>query len=202
MKLYYAPASPFVRKVMIVAIEAGVDHHIERIVTNPQAPTAAFLADNPLAKVPALVLDDGAVLYDSPVICEYLDSLNPGARLFPELEPALWQALRRQALADGILDAAVLCRLEGFRPEGQRSAEWLARQWGKVDRGLAALEGEAAGFNDEALTIGLVSIAAALGWLDFRFPDRPWRPERPMLDAWYEAFATRASMLATVPREA
>jgi glutathione S-transferase len=201
MKLYYSPTSPYVRKVVIVALETGLEPQIERIPTNVQAPGEALPAANPLGKVPALVLDSGDVLYDSPVICEYLDSLHGGPRLCPERGPARWQALRRQALADGILDAAVLCRLEGLRPEAQRSPDWLVRQWAKVTRGLDALEQEAAAFIDEPLTIGHIAVACALGGLDFRFPSEPWQPGRPALTDWSEAFAARPSLLATVPRE-
>jgi glutathione S-transferase len=203
MKLYFSPTSPYVRKVVVVAIEAGLEPVIERIVTNARAPSAAFLAASPLGKVPALQTEDGRLLYDSPVICEYLDSLHAGAPLFPEREPALWQALRQQALADGILDAAVLCLLETvLRPEERRWPEWIDKQWSKVDRGLDALEVEAPAFNDEPLTIGHIAIGCALGWLDYRFAQTDWRQGRPALAAWYNVFATRPSMRVTVPYEA
>lgn len=202
MKLFYSPTSPFVRKVSVVAIETGLAPHLERVPTDIQAPDEAFLAANPLGKVPALILENGDVLYDSAIICEYLDSLHPGPRLFPDREPDLWRALRRQALADGLLDAAVLARLEGMRPAALRSPEWVVRQWAKVTRGLDALEGDAAGLAEEPLTIGHIAVACALGWLDFRYPAEAWRADRPALADWYEAFAARPAMLATVPREA
>lgn len=202
MKLFHSTTSPYVRKVMVVAIEAGLESVLERIATNIQMPTDDFLAANPLGKVPALITDDGRLLYDSPVICEYLDSLHSGPPLFPEREPALWQALRLQALADGILDAAVLCRWEQVtRPEPLRWPDWVARNWSKVVRGLDVLEAEAAAFNDEPLSIGQIAIGCALGWLDFRFPDDNWRPGRPTLAAWYATFIERPSMRATVPYE-
>jgi glutathione S-transferase len=221
MKLYYSPTSPYVRKVVVVAIEAGLDGLIERRPTNVQEPDAEFLAHNPLGKVPALLTEDGQVLFDSPVICEYLDSLHAGPRLFPEAEPALWQALRRQALADGILDAALLCRFERMRPEAYRWPQWIERQWAKVDRGLDALERDApalAGHSRSSgkvatgatsrgevargeVTIGEVAVGVALGWLDFRFPYTPWRWNRPALAAWFETFADRPSMRSTLPQE-
>lgn len=200
MKLFHSPTSPFVRKVMVVAIETGLELAIEQITTNVQAPTAEFLAANPLGKVPALITDDGRLLYDSPVICEYLDSLHAGPPLFPEREPALWAALQQQALADGVLDAAVLCRWEQtVRPEPLRWPDWLTRQWDKVERGLDVMEADAPAFNDEPLTIGQIAIGCALGWLGFRFPAYVWRRGRPALAAWFDAFATRPSMRATVP---
>jgi Glutathione S-transferase len=202
MKLFHSTTSPYVRKVMVVAIETGLDPRIERVATNIQAPTDAFLAVNPLAKVPALIADDGQLLYDSPVICAYLDSLHSGSPLFPKHAPASWQALRQQALADGILDAAVLCRWEQvMRPEPLRWPDWLARNWSKVVRGLDALEAEAAGLKALSLNIGQIAVGCALGWLDYRFPDGDWRHDRSALAAWYEGFAGRPSMQATVPHE-
>ena len=201
MKLYYSPTSPYVRKVTVTAIEIGLDADLERVAADIHAPDPAFVAANPLSKVPALVTDDGLVLYDSPVICEYLDSLHGGHRLFPDREPALWQALRRQALADGILDAGVLCRMETLRPEEKRWPDWTTRQWGKVMRGLNVLAYEAGSFADEPLTIGHIAVGCALGWLDFRFPE-DWRRGRPELAAWHEGFSARPSMRTTVPRDA
>ncbi|MFO1152917.1 MAG: glutathione S-transferase N-terminal domain-containing protein [Rhodospirillales bacterium] len=201
MKLYYSPTSPYVRKVSVVALETGLAVNIERIPTNVQAPDAAFVAANPLSKVPALITDDGLVLFDSPVICEYLDSLHGGRRLFPDQEPERWLALRRQALADGIADATALCRMELLRPEAKRWSGWVDRQWGKVTRGLDVLAGEAATLADGPSTIGEIAVGCALGFLDFRFADRDWRPGRPSLAAWYEAFAAHPSMQATAPHE-
>ena len=140
MRLYFSPTSPYVRKVMVTAIECGLEGRIEKI-ENPGGPDETALARaNPLAKVPALVLDDGSVLYDSPVICEYLDSLHGEALVFPAKGPERWTALCRQALADGILDAAILRRMETMRPAEQQSAEAAAKQWRKVTRALDALE--------------------------------------------------------------
>ncbi|MGF1639433.1 MAG: glutathione S-transferase N-terminal domain-containing protein [Rhodospirillales bacterium] len=198
MKLYYSPTSPFVRKVTVLAIETGLDRHIERIPTDVWSPSTGITADNPLGKVPTLITDGGEALYDSPVICEYLDTLHDGLTLFPSAGGPRWTALRRQALADGVLDAGVARRLEELRPEGERSASWAARQTAVVGRGLDALEEEARAL-DGAITIGHVAIGCALGWLDFRFPGDRWRDGRAALAQWFEGFAGRRSMRETVP---
>lgn len=201
MKLHMAGSSPYVRKVRIVAAEVGLGdgYDIHQLAVSPIAPDDALVADNPLGKVPALLTDDGMALYDSRVICEYLDSLNDGATLFPAGGPARWQALRRQALADGILDAAVLTRYENaVRPGQFRWIEWIEGQMAKVHRALSALEHEADQLGD-TVDIGTISIACALGYLDFRYADDDWRKSRPGLAAWYETFSKRPSMQATAP---
>jgi glutathione S-transferase len=151
-----------------------------------------------LGKVPALVLDNGQVVYDSPVICEYLDSLHKGACWFPE-GPERWDALTRQALADGILDAAVLSRYEtALRPEALRWDDWFAGQQQKITRSLDQLEQSCSSWN-ERLDIGSISIACALSYLDFRFAALNWRAERATLHHWYESFAQRPSIATTPP---
>lgn len=200
MKLRYSPTSPYVRKVVVTAAETGLADRIELVRTNPNDPKTDLPQDNPLGKVPALVTDEGETLFDSPVICEYLDGLHAGKNLFPLSGPARWKVLRQQALADGILDAAVLCLLESRRPEALRSADWKERQKGKIARALDAVEAEADDLTDE-VTIGTVTLGCALGYLDFRFAQDDWRPGRPKLAAWYEGFAKRPSMVASVPRE-
>ena len=127
MKLRYSPTSPYVRKVAVTIHELGLDDKVERVMTAPWDAATDLGRTNPLGKVPALIADDGTVLYDSPVICEYLDSLV-GSRLVPPGGPDRWTALRRQALADGLIDAAVSCVLEGRRPAERRSTEWVTRQ--------------------------------------------------------------------------
>ncbi len=200
MKLRYSPTSPYVRKVSVVALETGLDKRIERIPTNVWAPSTDIATDNPLGKVPALMTEGGETLFDSPVICEYLDSLHDGLKLFPPPGGARWTALRRQALGDGILDAGVLRRLEAGRLENERSSSWIARQTAAVRRGLDALEDEAESLGGP-ITIGHIAIGCALGWLELRFPDEDWRENRPSLARWYETFARRPSMRETVPRE-
>jgi glutathione S-transferase len=200
MRLRYLPTSPYARKILVLAIEAGLDERIERLTTNPTDDSPDFLSENPLGKVPCLATDDGEFLYDSPVICEYLDSRHDGAKLFPPPGPERWRALRRQALGDGILDAAVLRRYEGMRPEAQRSPEWVARQKDKVTRALDALEREAAsGALEGPPNIGHLTVGCALGYLDLRYPEDAWRTGRPALAAWYAAFAERPSMKRTAP---
>lgn len=199
MKLRHSPTSPFVRKVMMTALEAGVADRIKAIATDVWSPDTTIGADNPLGKVPALVLDDGTVLYDSPVICEYLDSLNTdGAPLFPPPGPARWAALKQQALSDGICDAAVLWLRETKRPEGERSPSWIERQKLAITRGCDALEASADGLSGP-VTIGTLSAAMALGYLDLRFPELNWRAGRPKLAAWFLEASARPSFEATRP---
>lgn len=200
MKLFHSPTSPYVRKVVVTAIECGLDSRIERVPGNYRDPKAPLHAQNPLGKVPALILDDGQRIFDSPVICEYLDSLHGGTKIVPPSGFDRWAALRRQALADGILDAAVLRLLEGRRPANEQSPAWIARQKAAIDRALDALEGEAAQFGD-GVTIGHITVGVALGYLDFRFSGDKWRDRCPNLARWYERFAQRPSMSGTVPKD-
>ena len=197
MKLRYSTTSPFVRKVHVVAIETGQVDRVELVKTNTADPASGLNQDNPLNKVPALALDDGSTLYDSRVICEYLDAQGKGA-FFPPAGPARWTALRRQALADGMADAAVLRMMESRRPDGQRSPEWDARQKLKVTQGLAALEADHLG---PQLDIGTLAIAIVLDYLDFRFIADDWRARHPKLAAWHKTFATRASLQKTLPHD-
>jgi glutathione S-transferase len=202
MQLHYNVASPFVRKVMAVAIETGLDTRIEPVkrLPSPVAPVAEVNADNPLGKIPCLVTDDGTALYDSPVICEYLDSLHDGPRMFPPSGADRWTALRRQALADGIMDAAVLARYESFvRPQEARWDIWIDNQKQKFRRGLDALETEGASLG--VVDIGTLAVACALGYLDFRYGDEDWRTGRPRLAAWFEQFAQRPAIAKTAPQE-
>ena len=199
MKLRYSATSPYVRKVVISLKETGLESQVELVVTNAWAPDTDLPQDNPLGKVPALVTGEGD-FYDSPVIADYVDSLHDGAKLFPAAGPARWTALRRQALADGILDAALLWRVETMmRPQALVWSDWVARQKGVVLRGLDQLEREAASFGD-LFTIGEIAIVCALGYLDFRFAEETaWRQTRPALAAWYAAISARPSVAATVP---
>jgi glutathione S-transferase len=198
MKLRHAAASPFVRKVMVAAHELALAGRLQLEPTNasPVRANDALAAENPLMKVPSFVADDGQILYDSPVICEYLDSLAGGGMLFPPAGAERWTALRRQALADGILDALILCRYEDLRPEAKRWSGWTDGQMAKAHRGLAAAETEdLAGF----ATIGHVATGCMLGYLDFRFPDDGWRRRHPKLAAWYAVIEQRPAMRLTRP---
>lgn len=197
-KLRWSPTSPYVRKVMILAIERGVDASFEKEATDAWSPDTDLPKENPLGKVPALVLDDGSVLFDSPVIAEYLDSLDGGPKLFPAAGPERWKALRLQAVGDGICDAAIMRRLESSRADGEKSEKWMNRYRAAVERSLDSLEAEAEGLG-ETVTIGTVAVVAALAYLDFRFAHEPWREGRPKLAAWFATAADRDSVRLTAP---
>jgi glutathione S-transferase len=201
VKLYYTPTSPFVRKVLVSAHELGLAERIENVFLRP-SPTQAdpvLSRENPLSKIPALVLDDGSSLYDSPVICEYLDALAGGGRLLPASGASRWDALRTQALADGILDAGILVFYERLsRPADLHWEAWLEGQSQKARQGLDALEAQASRFA-ETPDVGQIAAACAFAWLEFREPLGDVRAGRPALTAWYERFSARPSMQATIP---
>jgi len=194
MKLFYSPTSPYVRKVVAVAMHHGIA--LERVSTNPHESPAELLAANPLSKVPCLVTDDGISLGDSPLICEYLDSVGGGEKLIPEHGLPRWNALRVAAMADGVMDAAVGRRMASQFPQDDGRQKTDARMKAAVDRSLDAMEGE----NDEApLTIGAVGAVCALGYLDFRFAHENWREGRPKLAAWYERQMPNPIFAETAP---
>jgi len=199
LKLRYSATSPYVRKVMMTLHEAGLTDRVEIVLTDAWSPTTDLGRDNPLGKVPALVLEDGTTLVDSRVICEYLDSLHPGTPLFPPAGPARWAVLRQLALGDGLCDVAVSRLLEGRRPEGERSPGWIARQKAHSERTFDRLEQEAASLDDHGLTIGTLALLAALAYVDLRFADDRWREGRPALAAWFERNSQRPSFQATRP---
>lgn len=196
MKLRYGSTSPFVRKVTVTAIETGQDNEIERVKTSTTDPELGQC--NPLQKIPALVLEDSSVLLDSAVICEFLDT-RKGGKLFPK-DASRWPTLSRMALCDGIMDAAILRRYESQRPETLRSIEWDKRQKTKVDQALASLEKDAARFGDR-VDIGTLTVSIMLDYLDFRFPQEPWRDTHPNLAQWHKAFSARPSLKATMPTD-
>ena len=201
MKLYYSTLSPYVRKIRVLALELGIAERIELVVApvSPVELNATVAAHNPLAKVPALELDDGTALYDSRVISEYLLSLAPSAAILPE-GGERWAILRRQALADGILDTALLARYEeALRPAPLRWADWQAGQEGKMLRGVVALEAEVDALG-AALRLDTIAVACMLGYLDLRFARLAWREQAPRLAAFEARFAQRASMIATKPQ--
>jgi glutathione S-transferase len=188
MKLLSALPSPFGRKVKMTARLKGLDGSIAVELVDTSKPNPALAAQNPLAKIPVLILDDGTQIYDSHVICEYLDSLAPAPRLFPSGGLERYRMLTRAALADGLLDAAILIVYESrFRPEAQRVQGWLDRQHAKIDGGLDHLEAAPpvwTGTPDYAD----VTLACALGYLDLRL-EGAWRARCPRLVAWLDAFA-------------
>ena len=200
MKIFYSATSPFVRKCLVAAHELGLR---ERLVLVPASPhpidrSAEIVAHNPLGKAPTLIADDGTALYDSRVICEYLNALGDG-RLIPAAGAARWTVLVQQSLGDGILDAAVLARYEtAVRPAQLRWGAWTAGQLDKVECGLAEIERAAERFGGR-VDVGTIAIACALGYLDLRFGSLGWRNKCPAAAAWYGRFASRESMISTVP---
>ena len=201
MKLYFTPTSPFARKVLVAARELGVADRIETTLLRP-APTKAdpeLSRANPLSKIPALVLDDGSALYDSPVICEYLETLAGGRRLVPAAGAERFRVLRTQALCDGVLEAGVLVFYErAQRPRELHWEAWIAGQAEKARQGLDALEREAERFGAE-VDLAQICAGVTLGWLEFRDPIGDVRAGRPALTRWYDAFRERESMKATEP---
>ncbi|WP_312995168.1 glutathione S-transferase family protein [Achromobacter animicus] len=202
MKLHWSPRSPFVRKVMIVLEEAGIADRVT-LVRTPVAmdkPNLDLVPDNPLIKLPTLVLEDGTALYDSRVICAYLDALT-GAGLLPADPRARLLAERRQALGDGFLDALLLFRQERNKPAVRQTPAWLDAFALKTKTVLAALEAEAPALQASGFDLGLIAIGCALSYMDYRFPDIAWRDGHPALAAWHARFAARPSVMRTQPDE-
>ena len=186
MLLRSSSASPFARKVRIAAIALGLSDRIEIVPTDTSDPADTLRTQNPLGKIPTLVLEDGRALYDSAVILEYLDFLAGGGKIIP-IGPKRFDTLTRAALADGVADAAILKVYEQrWREDGARSARWLDHQSGKIARGLAALDADPP--QEGVVDVAAISLACALGYLDLRFGGA-WRDERPRLVAWLDAFA-------------
>ena len=203
MKLHYSATSPYVRKVMMVLHELGIADS-PTLLTQAVAPTTsndAVNADNPLGKVPVMVTDDGTALFDSAVICEYLATEYGGGTLLPASGPARWTARRLEALADGLLDAALLVRYEtAVRPGPLHWSEWEDGQRAKMTRAIAAMEAQVKEFGSEP-TLGTIAVACALGYLDFRFASDNWRSAAPRLAQWHNTFSKRQSYEATNPAE-
>ena len=199
MKLHWSPRSPFVRKVMIVAHERGLIDRVDcvRTVAAMTTPHAELMRDNPLSKIPTLVLDDGTALYDSPVICEYLDALDGKPQLFPLDRKLRMLALRRQALGDGFLDLLVLARNERLRE--QPSQLHLTSAAVRTAAVLGSLEREADGLTASAFDIGHIAIGCALSYLDFRFAGEDWHKDHLHLANWHAGFAARPSVRETEP---
>lgn len=203
MKLHWSPRSPFVRKVMIALHEAGLAGDVElvrSVVAFAAPPNPQVLADNPLGKIPALVLDDGTALFDSRVICEYLDGRHDRPKLFPAAGQERLRQLRWQALADGLTDILLLWRNERIRRNGP-DAVLLAAFEAKVRACFAVLEAEAAALGASGFGIGQVAVACALGQMDFRFQGSGWKAAHPTLATWYDAISERPSIAATAVRD-
>jgi glutathione S-transferase len=196
MILRSATASPFVRKVRIAAAILGLEGDIKMEPADTADPSDSVRRQNPLGKIPALILDDGTTLYDSRVILEHLDHRAGGGRIVPREPAARFAALCQQALCDGILDAGVLRVYEGrWRPPEHHVAKWVEHQAGKMTRGLATLEAEPPGL-DAPPHVGQITAACALGYLDFRF-EGTWRRDHPRLVAWLDRFAAAVPAFAT-----
>lgn len=200
MKLYYAPTSPYVRKVMILLEETGQlgDVELINVATTPIAADASLLAKNPLAKVPALERPDGPTLYDSRVITAYLDA-RVGDKLYPT-GARRWDTLTLEATADGILDAALLMTYETrLRPEDKRMPEWVDGQWEKIARSVGALNTRWMSNLNGPLDMGQIAVGCALAYVDFRHDARDWRKGNDGLAVWFKAFESRPWMQSTVP---
>jgi glutathione S-transferase len=198
MELLGSPASPFVRKVLVLVAEAGItDVPFAQVASSPLGGEDRLNAANPLGKIPALTRPDGPTLYDSRVITRFLDA-RAKAGLYPEAR--LWDVLTLEATADGIMDAAVNLTYEKrFRPPEMQFAPWMEGQWTKIARVLDALEGQWLSHLKGPLDMGQIAVGCALGYLDFRHDDRGWRTGRDGLAAWYADFAARPAMRATQP---
>ena len=198
MKIFFSPFSPYVRKCLVTAHELGLHDRVQLLSSNanPVERDPEIIASNPLGKVPTFFTDDGAVLYDSRVICEYLNELGQGA-LFPRSGEARWNTLTLQALGDGILDGALLARYEDVaRPEPLRWPEWRAGQLDKAETSLAHLAAHPALLAPGRVDIGTLTVACALWYLDLRFADLGWRDRHPAVAAWYAGFSQRPSLQA------
>jgi len=201
LKLVGSNASPFVRKVRVVMAEKKIDY--EFILEDVWSASTTIQQSNPLGKVPCLLMDDGGAMFDSRVIVEYLDTLTPVGKLLPPNGRERAEIKCWEALADGMLDAAVLVRLEKtLRPTKQQSPEWIKRQWSKVEASLKAM---ADGLGEKPFCVGNhysladVAVCCALGWLAFRFPDLAWREDYPMLARLFDKVSERASFKDTAP---
>jgi glutathione S-transferase len=200
MKLIGTLSSPYTRKARVVLAEKRIDYDFE--VHSPSEPGTRVPEFNPIGKVPVLVMDDGTTIFDSRVIVEYLDGVSPVTRLIPETSRQRIQVRRWEALADGLLDAAVLTVNEGRRPKAKQSMEWIERQMGKVDGVLkyAAAELEDRPWcYDEGFSLADIALGCALGYLDFRFPAIPWRTAYPNLERHAEKLFKRPSFEMSVP---
>lgn len=199
MQLYTNSASPFCRKVEVVLLETGLEGHVTTSIAegNPTNTGTIPVDVNPVGKIPVLLREDGPALYDSRVICRYIDSLAESG-LYPESR--IWEVLTLEATGDGICDAAVLMVYEGrARPEEIRHAPWVEGQWAKVTRALDALEARWMSHLKGPLNMGQIAVACALGYLDFRHAERDWRLDRPALADWFAEFSKRPSMAQTRP---
>ena len=201
MKLSYSPTSPFVRKATASLIELGLAERVERVARDVRAGADAdYRAINPLGKIPTLILEDGTVLFDSPVICAYLQSLAGADKqglLLPAEQPRARQTHLWQAAADGLLDACVLRFQETLRADGERSPAWITKQETNVQTTCAWFERQP--FEEHGFSLGTLTLAIALDYIPLRYPEYDWRGQHPKLKAWQEVFAQRPCLQETMP---
>ena len=200
MKLIGILTSPYVRKTRIVLIEKKIEY--EFILTDLDSPDSIVNEFNPLGKVPCLVMDDGKTLYDSRVIVAYLDTTTPVGKLLPNSNRSRADVRCWEALADGIMDAAILIRLEGKRPSAQQSQDWIDRQMKKIHSGLKAMSvhlGDRQFCHENTLSLADIAVGCALGWLEFRFPQIEWRKEYENLSKLFDRLSERPSFKETKP---
>jgi len=198
MELRYGTLSPYVRKVRVVAEELGIANRIKLVLTNTREKPEEIVPLNPLGKIPTLVTDGSAVLFDSPVICEYLDAEFGSHRFLPASGPRRWEVMTAVALADGIIDSAIMSRQEGARPAAQKSEEAIDWQWRKMKAGLDRFESMAGSFGE--LHMGQITLGCALGYIAVRLPDFPLYEGRPKLKGWFARMSERPSFQNTAPK--
>lgn len=201
IRLFHSPASPYVRKVMVTAFERGVDDQIELLssAAGPVKRDQNIVRHNPSGKVPSALLDNDQPLFDSRVICAYVDTLGDGTSVYPSDERR-FTVLMLEALADSILDACLLCRYEEvMRPKEFYWADWYTGQMEKIDSGLDDIESRWMDAISGDFHAGAIAIACTLGYLDFRFADKDWRTAHPKLAAWFHQVSLRPSMEKTFP---
>lgn len=198
MKVYVTGNSPYARKVRVAAIETGQRDEFEWQLITREERAEIVPSMNPLGKVPVAVLESGEALYDSPVICAYVDAQHDGPKLIPEAAPGRWQVLRLEALGDGLGEAVIAVSQEDQRPGEKRSQGVVDRQTGKVTAALAVLDGEAATFRDPP-SMGEIAVACALGYMEFRDVIPGWRDTYPTLGGWYVRILERPSFVQTAP---
>ena len=197
MKLFYSPTSPYARKCRVVAIEKGIAAQMEIVASSPMASGAELLAVNPLSKVPALALPDGRCIVDSPVICQFLDGLSDRRRVIAADGAARIDCLTREALADGLTDAAFSLTMERKRPAEQQSSEWIGRWINAIRRTVDHFDAHVP--QRATPDLGDIALACALGYLDLRHGDLGWRMSAPALAGWFTAISDRPSLASTAP---
>ena len=198
MKCYMTGNSPYARKIRVAAIESGLDDEVEWVTLTREERAELVPAMNPLGKVPVAVLESGQVLLDSPVICAYVDSLNKGPKLIPESGDERWAVLTLEALGDGLGEAVIGVSQEAQKPDDKRTQGVVDRQAGKANSGLAALDKQAGDFNERPL-MGEISVACALGYMEYRDVVPGWRETYPALSGWYANILKRQSFILSTP---